>query len=103
MSVDKKITKEEILRVAHLARLELSPEEVEKFYSQLGSILEYVSQLHEVKEALDKVSPTSQVAGLKNVVRSDVLSEREKEEREILLQDAPHRSGDYFKVKKVIE
>jgi len=104
----KKITKEEILHIAHLARLELKPDEIEMFYSQIESILDYVSQLQGIKEIshlkVDSGTSAPVGDGLKNVMRSDDAPyEKREDERESLLNNAPARSGDYFKVKKVIE
>lgn len=66
-----KLSREQILHIARLARVSLSPAEIEKFQMQLGGILEYVSQLNEVPT--DGVSPTAQVTGLKNVMRADAV------------------------------
>ena len=101
-----KITKKEVEHVARLGRLELSEEEKEKFTSQLEGILNYVGQL----EKLDtqNIKPTSYAIwqntskGLA-IGREDVRKESSKELRENLLNNAPHRDGNFFRVKKVID
>ncbi len=62
-------TKDQVKHIAQLARLGLSDEEISKFSAQLSSILDYVAQLEEVD--VKNVEPTSQVTGLKNVLRKD--------------------------------
>lgn len=94
-----RITKEEVAHIAHLARLKLSKSEEEMFSEQLAKILEYVGQLNELD--LSGVSPTAQSIGLKNIMRKDVLDEFD--DKEAILKNAPNCSGNYFKVKKVIE
>ena len=64
-----KLTKEEILKLAELARLQLTPEELERFTNELTDILDYVDRLKEVET--EGVKETSQVTGLTNVSRED--------------------------------
>lgn len=63
------LTKDEVRHIAHLARLRLSDEEVEKFSVQLTGILAWIEMLNEVDTS--DVVETSQVTGLQNVVRAD--------------------------------
>ena len=94
----KTIDLEQVRHIAHLARLELSSEEEEKFTRQLGRILSYVEKLKELDTA--NVSPTSHVLPLKNVFREDVLgfSFSSKE----ALSNAPCRKDNWFKVPKIV-
>ena len=64
-----KITKEEILHVAHLARLEIDEASIEKFAVQIGNILDYVDQLRQVDTR--GVKPTSHALALTNAFRED--------------------------------
>ena len=96
-----KLTKKDVEYVSNLARLELSASEAEQFTGQLESILEYMEKLNKLDTS--KVKPTSHVLGLKNVYREDVVVKCPYEERERILENAPKREGDFFKVKKVIE
>ena len=63
-------TREQIDYVAHLARIELTEEERERFGSQLASVLAYVEKLNELDTS--DVPPTAHVMGLTNVFRDDV-------------------------------
>ncbi|MCK9186663.1 Asp-tRNA(Asn)/Glu-tRNA(Gln) amidotransferase subunit GatC [Candidatus Gracilibacteria bacterium] len=63
------LTEEQVRHVAKLARLKLTDEEVKKFSGQLSGVLEYVDILKEVNT--EGVEITSQVTGLKNVMRKD--------------------------------
>lgn len=65
------LTKEEVRHIAHLARLRLSEEEVEKFSSQLTGILGWIEMLNEVDT--EGVEETAQVAGLQNSERADEI------------------------------
>jgi len=89
----------DVRRIAKLARLRLSEEEVRLYGGQLTKILDAMAELN----ALDtsNVPPTASVLGAVNVMREDVP--RTFEDREALLAGAPDREGPYFKVRKVIE
>lgn len=66
-----KLSREQVVHVAALARLGLSEAEIEKFQTQLSNILDYVEQLNEVNT--DGIEPTAQVTGLKNIKRKDII------------------------------
>lgn len=93
------LSKEEVLKVARLARIELSDEEVEKFSAQLSDILTYVDQLQSVET--ENVEATAQVTGLENVFRADEVKDCPPEEKEAALSQAPERTGSLIKVKSV--
>lgn len=65
------ITKKEVEHVAHLARLHVTEEELEKFTHDLGSILNFVDKLNELDTG--NVEPTSHVLKLTNVTRTDTV------------------------------
>jgi aspartyl-tRNA(Asn)/glutamyl-tRNA(Gln) amidotransferase subunit C len=92
------IDREQVKKVALLARLELTPEEEEKFTTQLGSILGYVEQLNEVD--VSNVQPTTRAIDVSNVTRQDEL--QPYPERDAILDSAPSQEGDYFKVPKIL-
>ena len=77
------LTKDEVRHIAHLARLHLSEEEVEKFSTQLTGILAWIEMLNEVDTG-DTVE-TSQVTGLQNVVRMDEVRSSDLSSRDELL------------------
>lgn len=94
-----KLTDEEIKHIALLARLGISETEVEKFRGQLSDILENFEILQEVDTS--DVQPTSQVTGLRNVVKEDEvipsLTQRE------ILANAPQEEDGFFKIRAVLE
>ena len=87
--------------VDHVARLELTEEEKEKFTGQLEHILLYIDQLNKIDTAT--IAPPSHVVALTNVWRNDECKPSTPEEIERLLANAPEREGQFFKVRKVIE
>ena len=88
------ITREEVLHVARLARLELTEEEVERFAGQLSAILDAVSKVSELD--LSDVPPTSHPLEVVNVWEAD--EPRPCLPAEEALANAPEREGDFFKV-----
>ncbi|WP_066381479.1 MULTISPECIES: Asp-tRNA(Asn)/Glu-tRNA(Gln) amidotransferase subunit GatC [unclassified Anabaena] len=92
------IDREQVHKVALLARLELTPEEEEQFTTQLGSILDYVEQLSELD--VSNVPPTTRAIDLSNVTREDEL--QPYPDREGILNSAPEQEGDFFKVPKIL-
>ncbi|MBI2552542.1 Asp-tRNA(Asn)/Glu-tRNA(Gln) amidotransferase subunit GatC [Candidatus Uhrbacteria bacterium] len=95
------LTKAEVLHIAKLARLELKEEEVEKFRTQLSEILEYVGQLQKVDTA--GIEPISQITGLQNVVREDLVRGCEPDVRDAMLEQFPKRRGDLLETLGVFE
>ncbi len=94
-----KITKEEVLYVANLARLEMNDESIDKFVRQIGTILEYVDTLNRVDT--EGVPPTSHAIFLTNAFREDEI--KEHLDREAALANAPEKEDENFVVPKVIE
>lgn len=94
-----KISKQEVLHVAHLARLELDPEAIEKMAEQIGTILEYINSLKQVDT--EGVPPTSHAIALTNAFREDRFGEHLAPERS--LANAPEAEEGAFIVPKVIE
>ncbi|MBR8837968.1 MAG: Asp-tRNA(Asn)/Glu-tRNA(Gln) amidotransferase subunit GatC [Stigonema ocellatum SAG 48.90 = DSM 106950] len=92
------IDREQVRKVALLARLELTPQEEEKFTTQLGSILDYFQQLSELD--VSDVPPTTRAIDVSNVTRVDDL--QPYPDREAILQSAPQQEGDFFKVPKIL-
>ena len=89
-----RITKEEVLHVARLARLELSDDDVAKFQEQLSDILEAVSKVSELD--LAEVPPTSHPLALVNAWAEDVP--RDSLALDDVFANAPAREGDSFRV-----
>ncbi len=93
------ITVKDIEHLANLARIELTAEEKNSFVKEFDSILGYIDQLKKVKVDMDE---SGRVGVLRNVMRDDVVAERNTDEREALLREAPHREKDFVAVKKII-
>ena len=93
------ISREELLKLAQLARLKLTEEEISRLPNELSVILEYVRQLDKVDTS--GLEPTYQVTGLKNITRTDELKEYQAKPAE-LLKNAPAAQANQFKVKRVI-
>ncbi len=88
----------DIEHVAKLARLALTPDEVERFGAQLGTLLEHVSALEKLPTG--DVPATAQVLPSSNVVRADVP--RPSLSREVVLEGAPRAQGSYFRVPRIL-
>ena len=93
-----KITKDEVLYVADLARLELDDTAIEKYADQIGTILEYVDQLKAVDT--EGVRPTSHAIFLTNAFRED--EEQTHLDRDKALANAPEKEEGNFVVPKVV-
>ena len=96
---DPKITPEEVEHVARLARLELGPLEKERMRQELDGILTYIDKLRAVDTR--SVEPTSHAVPMTNVMRDDVVQPSFPQPD--MLANAPDRSGDFFRVPKIIE
>jgi len=94
-----KITREQVEYVAHLARLRLSPEEAEKFTSQLDQILVYFEKLNRLDTS--QVEPTSHPIPMVNAFREDLV--KSSIDVEEALANAPDKEGNFLKVPKIIE
>lgn len=95
-----KLSKEDILKLAHLAGLRLSDEEVVRYQPEISAILDYVEQLKSVD--LTGIEPTDQVTKLVNVMRPDKVEDYGVS-RDELLKNAPATESGHFKVKRVLQ
>jgi aspartyl-tRNA(Asn)/glutamyl-tRNA(Gln) amidotransferase subunit C len=94
-----KLTREDVLKLAQLARLELTDEEIEEYRSELTAILGYVEQLQSVD--IGGLRPTNQVTGLTNVMRADEVVDYGYRPLD-LLKNVPDVQDDHIKVKRII-
>jgi aspartyl-tRNA(Asn)/glutamyl-tRNA(Gln) amidotransferase subunit C len=88
----------DVKKIAKLARLRLTDEEVKKYGDQLTKILDAMTELGKLDTK--DVPPTTSVLGVTDVMRED--EPRPFEGRERLIENAPDHDGPYFKVRKVI-
>ncbi len=94
-----KITDETVLKIAHLARLELGPGELEGVKADMNRILDFMDKLNEIDTS--EVAPLIYMTDEAHVLRPDIVS-RELGTGEAL-RNAPDQDGKYFRVAKVID
>ncbi len=94
------MNREDIVRLATLARIELTDEEIDAFLHDITSILSYVGEIKEITGD----APEEKVAGaVYNVFRKDDTPHEPGLYTDDLLALAPERDGAYVKVKKILE
>ncbi len=91
---------EELEHLATLARIELTEDDKKSLIKEFDSILAYVDQLKKVNVSMDA---EGRVGAVKNITREDAVKSGDEIQREALLNEAPHRVGDFVAVKKIIE
>ena len=94
-----KLSREEMLHIARLARLGLTEAEVDRLSEQLSNILENFEILQKVDTS--DVPPTAQSIALQNVMRDDEVTPSLPADE--ILANAPRREGDCFRVRAVLE
>jgi len=94
-----KLSRDEVLHIARLARLGLTEGEVDKFREQLSDILENFEILQQVDTS--NVPPTAQAIPLQNVFREDEVAASLPQNE--ILANAPRKEGDFFRVPAVLE
>ena len=93
-----KISFDDVRKVATLARLDLPDNEIALYAKQLEKIIGYIEHLDQVDT--DQISPTTRAVEVVNISRKDVVNKTEI--RDDLLNLAPSREGDFFKVPKIL-
>ena len=93
-----KISKEEVKKVAHLARLELNENEINNHAEQLEKILDYIRQLEKIDT--DDVPCTTRAIEVINVFRKD--EKKNSDCNDDILDLGPSIENTYFKVPKII-
>lgn len=99
MSSYNKGMKIDVSHIAKLANLPLTSEEKNKFETQLSETLDYVKQLEEIDTK--DIEPTSQVTGLENVTREDVVTPSLSQEE--ALKNSKSTYNGFFKVPAIME
>ena len=89
------LTKEDVLHVAHLARVNVNDEELEKYQKQLNQILDEMKRINEVSLESDEIlfSPSEN----KNVYREDIPFDEE-----VGISSAPKTNGNYIEIKRFV-
>ncbi len=93
------IERESILKIAHLARLELEPEEIANLQLQVGRVLEYVDRIQEAPTR--DIEPTAHVMDVFLSLREDAPVHEPAPER--YLEGAPDSGYGFFKVPRIVE
>ena len=91
------LTRDEVIRIAKLARIALTEEEIDRFQVDMSRILDYVDQLNELDTT--NIAPTAQVTGLENRLRPDVVDDEFT--REEMLASAIDTAEGHIVVKSV--
>tara|TARA_B100001989_G_C24096410_1_gene249585 strand:+ start:25 stop:312 length:288 start_codon:yes stop_codon:yes gene_type:complete len=94
----KRISSDDVKKVAQLARLELDKSEIQQHACQLEKILEYINQLDKINT--DNIPCTTRAIEVTNVLRKD--EKKDYEASEELLDLAPSREDKFYKVPKII-
>lgn len=94
-----KLTRDDVLHLAQLARISLSDDELDEFSVELSAILQYVEQLSGVD--VNGLKPTNQVTGLTNVMRDDAVKDYGYAPQD-LLKNVPAVQDSQLKVKRMI-
>ena len=93
------LTRDSVLHLANLCRINLPAEEVDRFASQLSAVLDYVAQLQEVE--ISSGDAVANITMLENVMREDAFRACTPEERARILAQFPMREGDLLKTRGV--
>ncbi len=94
-----KLSREEVLHIALLARLGLTETDVDRFREQLSNILENFEVLQQVDTS--DIPPTTQSISLQNVVSDDEVASSLTQSQ--VLANAPQKEGEFFRVRAVLE
>lgn len=98
------MTREEIIHLADLARIELTEAEVERFTVELSAILSYVGKVQAlVAEVEGGVVVSPQVGARHNVFRDDLVTNEPGSYTADLLAEMPKTDGSYLVVKKILQ
>ncbi|MDD5489963.1 MAG: Asp-tRNA(Asn)/Glu-tRNA(Gln) amidotransferase subunit GatC [Candidatus Moranbacteria bacterium] len=93
------LSKNNVQKIANLARIEISDEEAEKYSKELSDILGFVEKLNEADT--DKIEPIAHITGAKNVTREDEIIEANAETKEGIIKNFPEKKDRFDKVKAV--
>ena len=95
-----RISSDDVRKVAKLCRLEIPEDDIEKYSNQLEGILEYIAQLERIDTL--NVPPTTRAVEVVNVFREDTIVSSSSDVRDQILDLAPQREGEFFRVPKIL-
>jgi len=93
------LSKNDVLHVAELVRIELKADEGEKFVGELSKILNHIDELKLAK--IDNIETIEQISNLENITRKDDVVKGLPIAK--ILQNLPESQGNFIKVKKIFE
>jgi aspartyl-tRNA(Asn)/glutamyl-tRNA(Gln) amidotransferase subunit C len=93
-----RLSRQEVVYVAELARLGLSEGEIARLQDQLSSILEHIAAIDKLDT--EAIPPTAQVIAMTNVMRPDVVTDSLP--REAVLENAPRQAEGFFEVHAIL-
>jgi aspartyl-tRNA(Asn)/glutamyl-tRNA(Gln) amidotransferase subunit C len=93
------LSKEEVKKIANLARIKISEEEAGKYSTELSDILGFVENLNEADTG--GIEPIAHITGAKNVIRGDKILEYSDETKEKIINNFPEKKDRFDKVKAV--
>ncbi|MFA6270594.1 MAG: Asp-tRNA(Asn)/Glu-tRNA(Gln) amidotransferase subunit GatC [Candidatus Paceibacterota bacterium] len=96
------ISKEEIKKLADLARIDITDGDIEGLRGDMDAILDYVGQVKSVQELSGTKEKTEIKEELVNVMRADENPTDPGTYNQALIAEFPHKDGDYLKVKKIL-
>jgi aspartyl-tRNA(Asn)/glutamyl-tRNA(Gln) amidotransferase subunit C len=94
-----KLSRDEVLHIARLARLGVTESDIDTFREQLSNILESFEALQQVDTS--NIPPTAQAVPLQNVMKPDAVAPSLPPSD--ILANAPRREEDFFRVRAVLE
>ena len=92
------LSKEDVIKIAILSKLEFNDDEIENFRSDLSEILNYMNELNELDT--EGISPLFNVLDLDDVTRKDEVTDSLKQEE--VLKNAPDKDENFIIVPKII-
>jgi len=93
------LSKDEVKKIANLARIEIDDKESERYSKELSDILGFVEKLNEADT--EGVEPIAHITGAKNVTREDRVVEYSNETKENIINNFPEKKDRFDKVKAV--
>ncbi len=93
------LSKDDVKKIANLARIEISEEEADKYSTELSAVLGFVEKLNEANTG--NIEPISHITGAKNILREDKVIEYSDETKENIISNFPEKKDRFDKVKAV--
>ena len=93
------LSKDQVQKIANLARIEITDAEAEKYSKELSDILGFVDKLNEADT--EGIEPIAHITGAKNITREDKIVEYNDETKENIINNFPEKKERFDKVKAV--